>query len=104
MLGLLRTPITFDNSNGASNPTDPTAFLLADGTQRDYRGGPGYDNPYWVINRNPFHEDLDRYYGSFERSMIRGSIYLFFIALAVMFISRQIRMGMTSAPINSLQE
>jgi len=66
MLGLLRTPITFDNSNGSSDPSDPAAFLLADGTQRDYRGGPGYDNPYWVINRNPFNEKLDRFYGSFQ--------------------------------------
>ncbi len=66
MLGLLRTPITFDNSNGSSDPADPNAFLLSDGTQRNYRGGPGYDNPYWVVNRNPFREDLDRYYGSFQ--------------------------------------
>lgn len=66
MLGLLRTPITFDNSNGASDPADPKAFLLADGTQRDYRGGPGYDNPFWVINRNPFREDVDRFFGSLQ--------------------------------------
>lgn len=66
MLGLLRSANTFDNANGTTDPTDPAAFLLAEGSQRDYRGGVGYDNPYWVINRNPFHETLNRFYGSFE--------------------------------------
>ena len=66
MLGLVRTPITFDNSNGATDPTDPSAFLLPDGSQRTYRGGGGYDNPYWVVNRDPFREDIDRVFGSFQ--------------------------------------
>lgn len=66
MLGLVRTPITFDNSNGATDPTDPVAYLLADGSQRTYRGGGGYDNPYWVVNRNPFREDVDRMFGSLQ--------------------------------------
>jgi TonB-linked SusC/RagA family outer membrane protein len=65
MLGLLRTPATFDNSNGygsnAANHTD--AFEFVDGTQRDYRGGPGYDNPFWVVNNDPTHSDLDRVFG-----------------------------------------
>lgn len=64
MLGLLRTPPTFDNANGAKNPaTDSVSYELPDGTQRDYRGGPGYDNPYWTVNRNPFHEELNRAFG-----------------------------------------
>lgn len=65
MLGLLRTPPTFDNANGLKDPVHNSAsYLLADGlSQRDYRGGPGYDNPYWTINRNPFHEDLIRAFG-----------------------------------------
>ncbi|HTI89326.1 MAG TPA: SusC/RagA family TonB-linked outer membrane protein [Puia sp.] len=64
MLGLLRTPPTFDNTNGLSDPVHNTAaYVLPDGTQRDYRGGPGYDNPYWTVNRNPFHEDLIRAFG-----------------------------------------
>jgi TonB-linked SusC/RagA family outer membrane protein len=63
MLGLLRSPITFDNSNGATDPTDPTAYLLADGSQRNYRGGVGYDNPYWTINQNPFKDDVNRIFG-----------------------------------------
>lgn len=64
MLGLLRTPISFDNSNGLSDPSDPAAYILADGvTQRNYRGGGGYDNPYWTINQNPFVDDVNRVYG-----------------------------------------
>ena len=65
MLGLLRTPTTFDNSNGLKNAADnPASYLLSDGlTQRDYRGGAGYDNPFWTVNRVPFHEDVDRLYG-----------------------------------------
>lgn len=65
MLGLTRTPATFDNSNGygsdAANHRD--AYEFVDGTQRDYRGGPGYDNPFWVVNNNPTHSDLDRVFG-----------------------------------------
>ena len=63
MLGLLRTPITFDNSNGATDPKDQAAYLLADGTQRSYRGGGGYDNPYWTINQNPAKDQVNRIYG-----------------------------------------
>src|SRR6185312_13635008 len=54
MLGLLRTPPTFDNSYGQKNPVDSTAYVTPSGGQRDFRGGPGYDNPYWTVNRNPF--------------------------------------------------
>jgi len=66
MLGLLRTPTTFDNSNGLKDPAkNAGSYLLPDGTnsQRDYRGGAGYDNPFWTINRDPFHEDLLRAFG-----------------------------------------
>ena len=66
MLGLLRTPPTFDNSygiNNAASSSDAAAYLLADGGQRNYRGGVGYDNPYWNVNRNPSHDDLNRAYG-----------------------------------------
>ncbi|MBC8046763.1 MAG: SusC/RagA family TonB-linked outer membrane protein [Fimbriimonadaceae bacterium] len=66
MLGLLRTPITFDNSNGSDDPTDPAAYIYADGTQRNYRGGGGYDNPYWTINQNPFVDDVNRMFGNAE--------------------------------------
>ncbi|MCY7408877.1 MAG: SusC/RagA family TonB-linked outer membrane protein [Chitinophagales bacterium] len=63
MLDLLRTPISFDNSNGKDDPIDPSAYIFADGTQRNYRGGVGYDNPYWTINQNPFQDDVNRVYG-----------------------------------------
>lgn len=68
MLGLLRTPATFDNSNGyadAANHPGSYTFLTGPlaGQQRNYRGGVGYDNPYWVVNKNPTHSDLDRVYG-----------------------------------------
>jgi len=67
MLGLLRTPTTFDNSYGQKNPVDSSAYELpaSYGTdkERDYRGGTGYDNPYWTVNRNPFVSALNRVYG-----------------------------------------
>ena len=54
MLGLLRTATTFDNSAGYEFP---------DGTQRNYRNGGGYDNPYWVANNIAFQEDVNRFTG-----------------------------------------
>jgi TonB-linked SusC/RagA family outer membrane protein len=63
MLGLVRTPITFDNSNGATDPTDASAYSFLDGTQRSYRGGILYDNPYWTINKNPAQDEVNRVYG-----------------------------------------
>jgi TonB-linked SusC/RagA family outer membrane protein len=65
MLGLTRTPITFDNSNGKTDPTDSTAYILSDGSgaQRNYRGGRGYDNPYYTLNENKFHDDVNRTFG-----------------------------------------
>ncbi|HEU4607685.1 MAG TPA: SusC/RagA family TonB-linked outer membrane protein, partial [Chitinophagaceae bacterium] len=64
MLGLARTPVTFDNSNGLSNPAgNPASYELPDGSQRNYRGGGGYDNPYWTINKNPYTSELNRVFG-----------------------------------------
>jgi TonB-linked SusC/RagA family outer membrane protein len=66
MLGLLRTPPTFDNSNGSDDPAnDPTSYIFEiDGSQRNYRGGFGYDNPYWAVNKSPFTDDVNRFFGS----------------------------------------
>jgi TonB-linked SusC/RagA family outer membrane protein len=63
MLGLLRTPCTFDNSAGYLNP-DPVAHpgLL----QRSYRHGVGYDNPYWTANMNSYKDKTNRLIGSAE--------------------------------------
>lgn len=63
MLGLLRTPPSFDNSNGVDDPSDPAAYQNADGSQRNYRAGGGYDNPYWTINKNPFTDNVNRVFG-----------------------------------------
>lgn len=67
MLGLLRTPPSFDNSNGlgADAVDDPSAYIFADGSQRNYRGGGGYDNPYWIVNLTPRLETNDRIFGNF---------------------------------------
>jgi TonB-linked SusC/RagA family outer membrane protein len=54
MLGLLRTPPSFDNSAGYEN---------SDGTQRNYRSGGGYDNPFWTVNKNPFNDNVNRVFG-----------------------------------------
>jgi TonB-linked SusC/RagA family outer membrane protein len=64
-LGLFRTPATFDNSNGYGTDgyLHKDAYELADGTQRTYRGGGGYDNPLWVVNNDPTHSNVDRVFG-----------------------------------------
>lgn len=69
MLGLLRTPPTFDNAFGLKNAADDErAYVIAEtGQQRNYRGGgASYDNPYWTVNRNPFIENLNRAIGNFQ--------------------------------------
>ncbi|MCB9232645.1 MAG: SusC/RagA family TonB-linked outer membrane protein [Bacteroidia bacterium] len=69
MLGLARTPISFDNANGLEDPiNNPLSYTRPDGTQRNYRGGGGYDNPYWTINNNPFEDDVNRVYGYMDAS------------------------------------
>ena len=68
MLGLLRTPPTFDNSYGLSNAEDDerSYVITSTGGQRNYRGGAGYDNPYWTVNRNPFKEKINRIFGNLQ--------------------------------------
>lgn len=68
MLGLLRTPPTFDNSNGYGKDAidNPDAYMFPDGTQRTYRGGGGYDNPYWTVVKSPFFDDVDRFIGNIQ--------------------------------------
>jgi len=55
MLGLVRTPPTFDNSAG---------YIFPDGKQRTYRGGGGYDNPYWTANKNIYKDNVNRMIGN----------------------------------------
>jgi len=66
MLGLLRSATTFDNSAGYEFP---------DGTQRNYRNGGGYDNPYWTANNIAFDEDVHRFTGSANLN-VRFTSYL----------------------------
>ena len=69
LLGLYRTPASFDNSNGlgAEEARDNRlAYEFADRSQRNYRGGGGYDNPYWVINNAPAVEEVHRLFGNFK--------------------------------------
>jgi TonB-linked SusC/RagA family outer membrane protein len=69
MLGLLRTPVTFDNSNGYDKPWENEAsYTMPDGTQRNYRGGGGYDNPFWSVVKNPFNDDVNRLIGNAQAS------------------------------------
>jgi TonB-linked SusC/RagA family outer membrane protein len=64
MLALLRTPPSFDLSNGYSNAaTHPQAYTLADGTPRDYYAL--YDNPYWSVNENKVETNVDRFIGGY---------------------------------------
>jgi len=55
MLGLLRTPASFFNEEG---------YKLPDGSQRTYRHGGGYDNPYWTVNENFYDESVNRFIGN----------------------------------------
>jgi len=67
MLGLVRTPATFDNSNGYSDPVNtPAAYMFPDGEQRSFRGYGIYDNPYWTVNQNKFTDDVNRMIGNFS--------------------------------------
>ena len=54
MEGLLKTPPTFDNGAG---------YELANGTQRNFMHGGGYDNPFWSVNKNLFKDDVNRMIG-----------------------------------------
>lgn len=75
MLDLLRTPISFDNSNGLKNPENNSAsYLLPDGvTERNFRGGVSYDNPYFTINKDPYTTNVGRIIGSIQLDYNIGS-------------------------------
>jgi len=67
LLGMLRTPISFDNTNGfgADAAVDEvSAYQFPNFAQRNYRGGGGYDNPYWIINNALGFEEVDRVFGN----------------------------------------
>ncbi len=65
MLGLMRTPPSYDLTNGSDDPVDDeTAWRNPDGTQRTFT--PAYDNPYWSVNKNRNEENLNRLLGFAE--------------------------------------
>ncbi len=65
MLGLMRSPVSYDLTNGSSDPVnDPAAYEFSDGTQRTFHAA--YDNPYWSVNRNRNRTNLDRMVGLTE--------------------------------------
>ncbi len=68
MLGLLRTPPTFDNGAGYIFNSN---YLLPDGSplpsagyERSYRHGIYYDNPYWTANEDSYKDAVNRLIGS----------------------------------------
>jgi len=69
LLGMLRTPVSFDNTRGFGPEAavdTREAYQFADFTQRNYRGGGGYDNPYWIINNVKGFEEVDRVFGNVQ--------------------------------------
>jgi TonB-linked SusC/RagA family outer membrane protein len=65
MLGLMRTPASFNLSNGSEDPlNDPAAFLRPDGSQRSYNVS--YDNPWWSVNRNLVQDQVSRIIGNVQ--------------------------------------
>ena len=67
LLGMYRTPASFDNSNGFGFDAkdQSSSYIFSNGNQRNYRGGGGYDNPYWIINNALRDEEVHRVFGSF---------------------------------------
>ncbi len=61
MLGLLRTPNTFDNSAGYELSTEQNGTI-----ERSYRHGRGYDNPYFTANKNKYSDQLNRLIGNVQ--------------------------------------
>ncbi|MFC5410998.1 SusC/RagA family TonB-linked outer membrane protein [Larkinella bovis] len=65
IMGLMRAPFTFDNTNGYSDPlNEPLAYSLPDGSQRNSGGNiGGYDNPFWSVKKNQYKDEVDRVIG-----------------------------------------
>lgn len=70
MIPLTRTPITFDNTGGVSDPANnQEAWMYPDGTQRNFlQGQGGPDQPYWIINEQSFRDDVNRLIGNISTS------------------------------------
>ncbi|UXX79879.1 SusC/RagA family TonB-linked outer membrane protein [Reichenbachiella carrageenanivorans] len=60
---LYRNTTTFDIGNGKTGKSasnDPTSYQLPNGEQRAYRGNALYDNPFWVTNKIPYTDKVNR--------------------------------------------
>lgn len=66
-VGLFRNTPTFDIGNGLKGQEaadNPSSYIFPDHTQRSFRGNGGYDNPFWVVNLNPYTDDVNRVIGN----------------------------------------
>lgn len=71
LLGMLRTPPDFDNSQYVGDYHPSLTGLVNPGVQITYRnpigsGSPGYDNPFWTVNNNHSFSVVNRFLGNFE--------------------------------------
>ncbi len=97
MLGLLRTPPTFDNRNdGGIGYQFPLGYTLPDGSdppnvgrQRSYRHGNGYDNPYWTANMNSYKDQTNRLMGSFQMDYLANKWLSFTYRLGIDWWNRK---------------
>ena len=94
MLGLLRTPCTFNNA--AAYVFDPS-YLLPDGSQlpsagyeRSYRHGIYYDNPYWTANMNKYEDQVNRLIGSTQIDYFANKWLSFTYRIGVDWYGRKI--------------
>ncbi len=93
MLGLLRTPPTFDNAAG---------YEFADGSQRNYRHGGGYDNPYWTANKNLWQDETNRLIGNIQLDWYATEWLRFTLRPGIDFYSEHVKnyiaVGSRTAP------
>ncbi len=77
LLGMLRAPGDFDNSQFIGDYHPSATGIVSPGRQISFRspigaggvgttGTPGYDNPFWTINKNRSFSVVNRFLGNFE--------------------------------------
>ncbi len=72
LLGMLRTSPDFDNSQYIGDYHPAGGGVVVAGRQVSYRNpigsssSPGYDNPFWTINKNRSFSVVNRFLGNFE--------------------------------------
>lgn len=63
MLGLMRTPTSYDITNGSSfSETETKGYINPDGTPRTYVSF--IDNPLWTVYKNTYNDKVDRLMGT----------------------------------------